>query len=588
MVLATAALLSGMAASPAMAPPSVTPAFFESHRDRLFAKLPPGSIAVFHAAPARSGASSDPYRQDSDFWYLTGFDEPNAVAVLVPGAPRASRYVLFVQPKDFAGEQWTGWRAGVEGAKKDYGAGESYPISEFWTRFAALAAPAQSLYYGTGGDDAFLKRLLETWNATNANATSARPSADVSPITAALRLVKDDIEKVLLREAAAISADAHIAAMRETAAGRHEYDLKAAMVGLCLSRGAARMAYPPIVASGRNSVILHHERDDKKLEDGEILVNDSACEYSLYASDVTRSYPVSGRFSPAQRQIYEIVLAAQKAGFAAVKPGAAFHEVHDATVRVVVDGLLALGILTGDRADILKTRAYQRFYPHGSSHWIGLDVHDVGSYGNPDGVSRARALRPLADEARAGDGPHRRARHLHPRAFDGGPEVVEHRRAHRGHGPRHAGRPRVPVLRRPARDCRHRKDRREKAVIARGVGVGSVSAWTSTARSDASRVGGAGTAARSDTRRSPGTRASSARSAMPPWSLTPESTPAAIPPTGASGPKRSRRPTTSLRGTAQGDGGLLLQLSPAGRQAPPFRLSFTVPYCFTPSTRPLT
>ncbi len=305
-----------------------------------------------------------------------------------PAPARPSRYVLFVQPRDFAGEQWTGWRAGVEGAKKDYGAGEAYPISEFWTRFAALAAPAQSLYYGTGGDDAFLKRLLETWNATNANATAARPFADVSPLTAALRLVKDDVEKALLREAAAISADAHTAAMRETAAGRHEYDLKAAMVGLCLSRGAARMAYPPIVASGRNSVILHHERDDKKLEDGEMIVNDSACEYSLYASDVTRSYPVSGRFSPAQKQIYEIVLAAQKAGFAAVKPGAAFHEVHDATVRVVVDGLLALGILTGDRADILKTRAYQRFYPHGSSHWIGLDVHDVGSYGNPEGVTR--------------------------------------------------------------------------------------------------------------------------------------------------------------------------------------------------------
>ena len=388
MVLATAALLSGMAATPAAAQPAVTPAFFESHRDRLLARLPAGSIAVFHTPPARGGASSDPYRPDSDFWYLTGLDEPEAVAVFVPGAAGQSRYLLFVQPRDFAAEQWTGWRTGVEGAKKDHGAGQAFPATEFWSRFAALAAPAQSLYYATGGDEAFGKKLLETWNATNANAAAPRPAADVSPVTAALRLIKDDVEKSLLRHACAISAEAHTAAMRETAAGRHEYDLKAVMVGLSLSRGAARMAYPPIVASGRNSVILHHERDDKKLEDGDMIVNDTGCEYNLYASDVTRSFPVSGRFSPAQRQIYEIVLAAQKAGFAAVKPGAAFHEVHDATVRVVVDGLLALGILSGDRGEILKTRAYQRFYPHGSSHWIGLDVHDVGSYGNPPGVTR--------------------------------------------------------------------------------------------------------------------------------------------------------------------------------------------------------
>jgi Xaa-Pro aminopeptidase len=388
MVLATAALLSGMTATPAPAPPAATSAFFESHRDLLFAKLPPGSIAVFHAAPERAGALSDPYRQDSDFWYLTGLDEPNAVAVFVPGAARESRYVLFLQPRDFTAEQWTGWRVGVEDARKDYGAGTAYPAAEFWNRFAALAAPAQSLTYGAGGDEAFLKKLLETWNATNANAAAARPAADASPVMAALRLIKDEVEKALLREACAISADAHTAAMRETAAGRHEYDLKAVMVGLCLSRGAARMAYPPIVASGRNSVILHHERDDRKLGDGEMIVNDTGCEYSRYAADVTRSYPVSGRFSPVQKQLYEIVLAAQKAGFAAVKPGAAFHEVYDATVRVVVDGLLALGILSGDRGEILKTRDYQRFYPHGSSHWIGLDVHDVGNYGNPDGVSR--------------------------------------------------------------------------------------------------------------------------------------------------------------------------------------------------------
>jgi Xaa-Pro aminopeptidase len=176
--------------------------------------------------------------------------------------------------------------------------------------------------------------------------------------------------------------------MVRAAAGRHEWDLKAAMVATCLSRGAARMAYPPIVASGRNSVILHYERDDKRLEDGEILVNDTGCEYSLYAADVTRSYPVSGRFSADQKAIYEIVLAAQAAGLAAIRPGVPIKDVHNATVEVIVDGLMKLGILSGDRGEIIKTRAYQKFYPHGSSHWIGLNVHDVGSYGNPPGVER--------------------------------------------------------------------------------------------------------------------------------------------------------------------------------------------------------
>jgi Xaa-Pro aminopeptidase len=386
MILAVAFLLSPLAAA---APPGPTPAFFESHREKLLSRLPTGSIAVFHAAPASSvEASPDPYRQDSAFWYLTGFEEPNAIAVLLPGAAGAGRFLLFVQPKNFALEQWTGWRAGVEGAKRDYGAGQVYPIGEFWDRFPGLSAAAQTLYYAAGGDKEFQNRLLEAWNAANANATSARPAAEASPVLDALRLVKDPLEQDLLREASRISADAHRAALGELAPGRHEYNLKAAMVGVCLSRGAARMAYPPIVASGRNSVILHHDRDDKKLEEGEIVVNDTGCEYAMYAADVTRSYPVSGRFSAEQRSIYEIVLAAQKAGFAAVRPGVPFKDAHNATVRVVVEGLLKLGILSGDRDELIRTRAYQKFYPHGSSHWIGLNVHDVGSYGYPAGVER--------------------------------------------------------------------------------------------------------------------------------------------------------------------------------------------------------
>ena len=392
LVLADAAPLASASAS---APPAFPPAFFAAHRERFLAKLPAGSIAVFHAAAETSVETSpDPYRQSSDFWYLTGLSEPESVCVLIPASASsgsAARYLLFVRPREFAAEQWTGRRAGVEGAKKDFGA-EAYPIAELWTRLTALAASgekqAQALYYDSGGDDAFGRKLLETWNAGNANALAPRPAADASPLLAELRLVKDAAEIDLLRTASRISAEAHRAAMAEVAPGRGEWDLKAAMVGTCLARGAARMAYPPIVGSGASSVLLHYVNDDARLADGAFIVNDTACEYGMYASDVTRSYPVSGRFSADQRKIYEIVLAAQKAGFAAVKPGAAFHEVHDATVRVIVDGLLSLGILKGDRAEILKTRAYQKFYPHGSSHWVGLNVHDAGSYQYPPGVER--------------------------------------------------------------------------------------------------------------------------------------------------------------------------------------------------------
>ncbi|HSP93870.1 MAG TPA: aminopeptidase P N-terminal domain-containing protein [Thermoanaerobaculia bacterium] len=388
--MAFAAILFALLVPALTEPPVPTPAFFESHREKLLAGLPEGAIAVFRA-PAESAADTraETYRQDSDFWYLTGFEEPDAVAVFLPGTAKEGRYILFVRPRDFAAEQWTGWRAGVEGAKKDYRAAQAHPVAEFWDRFPNLSAAAQSIYYGAGGDREFQRRLIDTWNAANANAVSARPTAEAAPIVNALRLVKDAVEQDLLREASRASADAHRAAMAQAAPGRHEYDLKAAMVGVCLSRGAARLAYPSIVGSGRNSVILHYERDDKKLEEGEIIVNDTGCEYSMYAADVTRSYPVSGRFSPEQRKIYEIVLAAQKAGFARVRPGTPFKEVFSATVEVVVDGLLGLGILSGNREEIIRTRGYSKFYPHGSSHWIGLNVHDVGSYGLPAAVPRA-------------------------------------------------------------------------------------------------------------------------------------------------------------------------------------------------------
>jgi Xaa-Pro aminopeptidase len=378
----SAALLAAAATSAALAqaPPAPTPEFFASHREKLVQKLPEGSLAVFAAALDPDAEVGRVYRQDSDFWYLTGFPEPNAVAVLRPKAADGKRYVLFVRPVNFGEEQWTGWRAGLEGARKTYGADEAYPIDELWKKLPELWRGAGSLYYEEGRDAKFREKLLTAWGAGNDQATSPRPAADAGPILHQMRLVKDPTEEALLRRAVDLSAQGHRAAMTRVKPGRYEYDLKSALVATCLSGGAARMAYPPIVGSGPNSVIFHYDKDDRRMNAGEMIVNDSACEFQMYAADVTRSYPVSGKFTPDQKAIYEIVLAAQKAGFAKVRPGAAFHDVYDATVDVIVDGLLKLGILKGDREEILRTRSYKKLYPHGSSHWLGLNVHDAGSY----------------------------------------------------------------------------------------------------------------------------------------------------------------------------------------------------------------
>ncbi len=401
--LAVVALLASptLAFAAAGEPPTVTPAFFQGHRDSLLQRMPAGSVAVLRTTPETDiSAVTDPYRPDSDFWYLTGFPEPDAVAVLRPGASDGKRYVLFVRPKNFEEEQWTGYRAGVDGAVKKYGADEAFPLSELWTRLPALASSATSLVYSDAGDAKFRDELLGAWGREDANAKALRPAAEAGPLVHELRLIKDETEIAILRHAATLSAEAHRIAMARTRPGVPEYALKAAMVAHCLAGGAARMAYAPIVGSGPNAVILHYDADDAVLSPGAMIVNDTACEYQMYAADVTRSYPADGRFSPDQKAIYEIVLAAQNAGIATARPGVAFRDVHEATVGVVVDGLMRLGILSGSREQILKDRTYRKFYPHGSSHWLGLDVHDAGSYGYPAGVERkeryGKAMTPLA------------------------------------------------------------------------------------------------------------------------------------------------------------------------------------------------
>ena len=312
--------------------PRVTPGFFAEHRDAVLTRLPPGAILVLHSAAEFPVEVDHLYRQDSDLWYLTGIPEPDVIAVFRPAAADGKRVILFVRPRDFKQEQWTGWRMGVDGAKTQYAADDAFPIAEFGDRFRKLAAGSTGLYYRDGGDAKFREQLLGLWATEDANATQPRPAGDAGPIIHQLRLVKDQTEQALMRRAAELSAEAHRKAMAQVRPGRYEYDLESAMIGHCRGNGAARMAYPPIVGSGRNSVILHYEANDKRLEAGDMIVNDTACEYEMYSSDVTRSYPVSGRFSADQRAIYEVVLEAQRAAIARVRPGNHWNDPHEAAV----------------------------------------------------------------------------------------------------------------------------------------------------------------------------------------------------------------------------------------------------------------
>jgi Xaa-Pro aminopeptidase len=400
-VVFLAACSSALAAA---GPPAPGPEWFASHRAALAAKLPPDAVVVLRAPAEPPGNHLDAYRPDSNFWYLTGFSEPDAVAVLRPGAAEGKRYTLFLKPRNWAEEQWTGHRVGVEGAK-EFRADAAYPIADFQKESRPLLERAKALYYADAHDREFREKLVSTWQALAAGGTEPLPMLDAAPLLGQMRLVKDATEISALREAVRLSVEAHRAALARARPGVSEGVLKAAMVERCLAGGSARMAYSPIVGSGPNSVILHYADANRTMLAGEMIVNDTACEYGLYAADVTRSYPVSGAFSTEQRAVYEIVLAAQKAGIAKAVPGAAYHEIQDAAIAVTVDGLVKLGLLKGTREEIVKDRSFGKFLPHGTGHWLGLDVHDAGSYepGAPyDPKDRFKASMSYAAKLRPG------------------------------------------------------------------------------------------------------------------------------------------------------------------------------------------
>lgn len=362
----------------------INPAEYRQRREQLMAKIGSGT-AIFRSAPmaVMHNDVEYAYRQDSDFLYLTGFNEASAVAVFAPHHEE-HKFVLFVQPKDPEKETWHGYRAGVEGAKEMYGADEAYPITELDEKLPQYLEKAERIYYHLGRDRVFNETLLKHWQRLIATypkrGTGPTAIEDSNIILHPMRLVKSETELALMRKAADISVEAHNHAMQFAKPGRYEYEIQAEIEHIFRLRGGNGPAYPSIVASGRNSCILHYIENNRQLQEGDLLLIDAGCAYDYYNADITRTFPVGGKFTPEQKTIYELVLEAQLQAIAEVKPGNPYSKVHETAVRVLVQGLMDLGLLCGDIEEIIKEEKYKPFYMHRTGHWLGLDVHDVGVY----------------------------------------------------------------------------------------------------------------------------------------------------------------------------------------------------------------
>ena len=364
-----------------------------ARRQRL-AQAMPGAVAVIPTSPerARNRDTHYPYRYDSYFHYLTGFQEPEAVLVIVADA--APRAILFCRERNAERETWDGFRHGPEGARERFGFDEAQPIAQLDEAMSALLADRAALWYPVGADPEWDARAMRWLNAVRAKARSgvAAPQQlhDVRAPLDDMRLVKDAQELALMRKAASISAGAHRRAMQATRPGRNEYEIEAELLYEFRRNGAQFPAYWPIVAGGANSCVLHYVSNDAPLADGGLLLIDAGCELDGYAADITRTFPVNGRYSGAQREVYELVLAAQRAAMDKVRAGNTWNEPHDAAVKVLAQGMLDLKLLAGSLDAVLEKETYKRFYMHRTGHWLGMDVHDAGDY-KREGAWRALA-----------------------------------------------------------------------------------------------------------------------------------------------------------------------------------------------------
>ena len=352
------------------------------------------AVAVIPAAQSqlRNNDVRHPFRQDSDFYYLTGFEEPDAILVM---STRGRQTTLFVQPRDAHLEVWDGPRAGTDGAKSDFGADEAFNLADLDANLVKLLQNRHRLYYRIGRDRTFDARILSAIERGGMRGRSLHyfPSEIVDPgvFLHELRLFKkeDEIEK--MRKAVAITGEGHVRAMAMARPGMNEAEIEAMLLETFRKRGAKRLAYESIVGSGANATVLHYVDNDRTMEDGELLLIDAGCEYEYFASDITRTFPISGTFSKEQRAIYEVVLEAQLEAISACHIGSTAEDVHERSAHAVACGLVKLGLLSGEPEKLVEEGQHKAFFMHRTTHWLGMDVHDVGAY-FVDG--KARPLEP--------------------------------------------------------------------------------------------------------------------------------------------------------------------------------------------------
>jgi len=358
---------------------------FKKRRKQLMQHIGKGNIALIGSAAvrARNRDVNYPFRQDSDFYYLTGFNEPDSLAVFIPGR-KQGEYILFCREFDEKKALWEGAHAGLEGATVHYKADDSFPIEDLDDILPGLLEDKGKVYYPIGRDSDLDHNLLVWINhirsQSRSGVTAPGELASLEHILHEMRLFKSPEELKLMRRAADVSANAHVKAMQRCKPGLYEYQIEAEIIYNFIQDGLRAVAYPSIVAGGKNACVLHYTENADKLKSGDLLLIDAGAECDHYAADITRTFPVSGRFSEPQKQLYQLVLDAQTAAIAQIKPGLPWHLAHDASVEVLTKGLVSLGLLKGKVTKLIKDEKYKQFYMHRIGHWLGMDVHDVGDY----------------------------------------------------------------------------------------------------------------------------------------------------------------------------------------------------------------
>jgi Xaa-Pro aminopeptidase len=364
---------------------SISKSEFARRRKNLMALMEPNSIAIIPSSreQVRSRDTEFPFRQDSDFFYLCGFTEPEAVLVLIPGREHG-QFVMFCRERDMSMELWHGFRAGPEGACERFSADDAFPIGDVDEILPGLIEGRDRVYYSMGRSTEFDQQIMVWVNQIRSKeAFGAVPPGEFNDLDHMLhdqRLIKSAAELRLMRRAGQITAQAHSRAIRYCRPGMYEYQLEAEILHEFASHGARHPAYSSIVGSGSNACVMHYVENSSKMRSGDLVLIDAGCEFEYYAADVTRTFPVGGTYSKEQRALYEVVLAGQLAAIEAIKPGNHWNQPHDASVRVVTEGLVKLGLLKGSVNKLIARGAYRDFYMHKAGHWLGLDVHDVGDY----------------------------------------------------------------------------------------------------------------------------------------------------------------------------------------------------------------